>query len=59
LVNSLIDGTIHQDKLIEFKQQHKIVADTDEELGTVGVRWYEGFMNRNKKIAEKIKGFHT
>jgi hypothetical protein len=45
LVNSCIDGTVHQRNLIAFKKRQKI-DQTDDKLGKVGVNYTRGFLTR-------------
>jgi hypothetical protein len=47
LANSLIEGTIHQEKLIEWKKVHA-PHQTGENCGKVGVGWFAGFKKRYK-----------
>eukprot|EP00957_Ditylum_brightwellii_P082563 6276549-Ditylum_brightwellii.AAC.1 len=62
LMNSLIQKTPHQDKLIAWKKIHKMQYNhdgsikDDEELEELGVSYWNGFLKRNKAILTTNKG---
>ena len=63
LINSLIHKTPHQLKLIEWKKKHNMhfnASDgsivSDEELGEVGVSYWNGLVKRNKDTLTTNKG---
>jgi hypothetical protein len=58
LANSLIAGTVHQEKLIKWKKVHA-PHQTGEKCGKVGEGWYAGFMKRykNQIYAGKLRRF--
>ncbi|HSN66077.1 MAG TPA: hypothetical protein VLS94_05525, partial [Fusibacter sp.] len=55
LANSMIHGTYHQQKLIEWKKMH-VPHQTGEDLGKVGEGWYTGFMHRNRGVVTSSAG---
>ena len=62
LINSLIQDTPHQQKVIDFKRKHKLNYDkdgielSDSQLGSVGVGYWRSFLNRHKGILATNKG---
>ena len=52
LIDSCIDGTEYQKKLITFKKNRVIRQDEDEDLGRVGLTYVQAFM---KQWGHKIK----
>jgi hypothetical protein len=45
IANSLVQDTIHQQRLLEFKQKRGLKT---EKVSLAGVRWYRGFIKRNR-----------
>ena len=62
LINSLIMGTEHQQKVIQYKKKLMLHFDkdgnekSDEELGSVGAAFWRGFLHRHKPILTTAKG---
>ena len=62
LINSLIQGTTHQQKLIAWKKAHSLHIDNngneidEETLGEVGIAYWHGLVRRNKAILTTNKG---
>lgn len=61
LAYSAIQGTIHYDKLVEFKKKrHLPVPNIDDEEvdeeSVIGVSWYYGFLERHKDKIRRGKG---
>lgn len=52
LANDLIKGTESQERLVEYKKKH--TSASSEDSGTLGRRWYENFMKRNKKHIKRV-----
>ena len=55
LANSLIDGTVHQLHLIEWKKTHTKHQSHDQQ-GQVGMGWFHGFMQRHEDEVVTAKG---
>ena len=53
LANSIIKGTVYEDRVIAFKTKHSHYDDGDELLGR---GWYEGFMGRNAHVLQSSYG---
>ena len=51
LVNSMIDGTEAQEKLVKFKKQNSHTPGDASKIGSIDRGYWNGFMNRN---ADKI-----
>ena len=62
LINSLIQGTPYQQKLINWKKKHKFNFDNkgkeidDNKLGVVGVSYWRLFLKRHKNVLTTNKG---
>ena len=62
LINSLIQGTTHQQKLIAWKKSCSLHYNKDgsliddDKLGEVGVSYWHGLIKRNKAILAANKG---
>ena len=56
LINQLIEGTIVQEALIQWKLDHKIYHNDEKELGTVGRKWWTNFLKRNGHLIKSKSG---
>ena len=56
LINELIDGTLIQQKLIEWKKKRKIQSSSPEDLGKVGRKYWQSFMKRNYHVLRNKAG---
>jgi hypothetical protein len=56
LVNSFLDGTIHQQKLISWKKIHEPNIATDNDLGKIGVGYFNRFMKRHGPYLDSSVG---
>jgi hypothetical protein len=52
LVESLIENGVYADRMMEFKRKNKSATANS----IVGVRWYYGFMERNKDTIRRQRG---
>jgi hypothetical protein len=55
LINDLIRGTIHQERLLLYKEKQGIVQP-DDKLGKIGHNYWYAFLERNKDKLQTKKG---
>ena len=56
LVNELIDGTLIQQRLIDWKDKMNIYSNSLEDRGKVGMSYWRSFMHRNSHIIRSKPG---
>jgi hypothetical protein len=56
LMNSLIDGTVYQKRLIEYKLRRGSQEMNNDDLGKVGRGWWDGFIKRHKGVLVTKRG---
>ena len=56
LVNELIDKTLIQEKLIQWKKSHKIYSKNKDDMGKVGLAWWNNFLRRNHHLLRTKSG---
>ena len=56
LINSLIKATDHQTELIEWKKKHHTFHDEGTPLGSIGRRYWQSFLKRNRQKLRSKKG---
>lgn len=57
LADDAIKGNVHYDKMLSFKQNlHLKVPEHEDDGSLIGIRWYYGFLERNKDKIRRGKG---
>jgi hypothetical protein len=56
LVNEMIDGTIHQSRLIEYKKQRTLNDQSDQDLGQVSDKYWYSFLRKYQHRIVSKKG---
>ena len=51
-INSIIDGTTHQTKLVTYQTKHIKMRKSSPNVGTVGRSYWRGFLKRNKNLLD-------